>query len=94
MYGKTAILVLAFFAVTGFAEKPDSANASTVRASYGAFQQDQTASPADDSVANQVKNKTASLRQSDTISRTPATNVVVQKNVFISGFDRFLDMWR
>jgi hypothetical protein len=91
---KKVILVLALFAIPGFSEKPDSAKASTVMAPYVAFQLDQTASLAGASAANQVKSKTASLRQLDTISRTPATNVVVQKNVFISGFDRFLDMWR
>jgi hypothetical protein len=103
MYGKWVILVLALFVITGFAEKPDSTlviaggknavSVSPVTEPFTAFQQDQTASTAGAS-SNPINSRTASLRQLDTVSRAPATNVVVQKNVFVSGFDRFLDMWR
>lgn len=106
MYGKKALLILTLFLIPGFAEKPDSvsviiggnntASVSPGTVSFVTFQQDQTALVANASTAaaNTVHGKTASLRQLDTDFSASATNVVVQKKIFISGFDRFLDLWR
>ena len=106
MNGKRALLILAFFVIPVFAGKPDSAsvivcgkNTAPVLSgtvSFVTFQQDQTASVANVSsaAAIPVNNKAASLRQLDKDLSASATHVAARKKIFISGFDRFLDLWR
>jgi hypothetical protein len=94
MNGKAAtLLVLALCMAPCFAGKPDSTSSG---ATFVAFQQDQTASATGVSIptANPSIGRTVSQQQSDAQDGVTATNGVEQKKIHISGFDRFLDMWR
>jgi hypothetical protein len=95
MKNKAIIFVLAL-AVLAFAGEPPDTTAADTLNTYKAFV---SAMPVSLATVLQGSQEASTVfagagAKKGKAARSDAVNVVVKKKVYMSGFDRFLDMWR